>query len=549
MSLAQGDERRLRILDRSSTFVRRRPAPDVAGEHIVGPVTDDGESLCSSPGLSRVLVVVGVAIGLGLRIVLTVATSSFGRPDSDEVIAGLMARHIRDDGYPWFFWGQHYGGTPQLALDAASLEMFGTSVVAMRLPTLVLGALCSVLVWRVALRLLSRRGAQVAGLLSWIAFPPALFFSTRDHLFYVPVVLFGLLAALCALRIRDMGHSAMDWLGLVIALVLGMWCMPTIVYFAIPAVVVVGRAPVARLLREWREGAVGSVAKVGVAGVTGAVLLVVAGAWLWLTRAAPPTWREARLDYLGNLAFFFTDGLPGLLGFREIFTYRWIWGPVGVLSYLAVMAVMTSGLVASVHRRAWDAAGLVVLPFIFALFPQATDQPNMRYLFFAVPFIAIVAARATQHRRTAGYVALGLALVLTFTSLHRLYVVSEVDRSTRVGLVGDVDQAIAVLDAEGISAGYANYWIAYRMTFESGGRTIVTPPFREDRYPPYGSLVSQRSPTAWIVGRGGQLDALRMSLRSLGVEARERDAGDFVVVVPARDVRPEELSGPVRHTI
>ena len=67
-----------------------------------------------------------VAVGVGLRLV--VLFGPLGRPDSDEVIAGLMARHLGSDGLPAFFWGQHYGGTIEALPVAISLTLFGTSV-------------------------------------------------------------------------------------------------------------------------------------------------------------------------------------------------------------------------------------------------------------------------------------------------------------------------------------------------------------------------------------------------------------------------------------
>lgn len=496
----------------------------------------------ADPPLQRAFVVIFAVIGLATRVGILVSTSSIGRPDSDELIAGLMARHIGTDGYPFFFWGQGYGGTPTLALVGLSLRLFGNSVVAMRLPGLLIASGCSILVWRVATRLLPRRGAQLAGLLSWVGAPPAVYFSVREHLFYVPTVFFGLLAAVFAFRIRERGGPG-NWVGLGLSLLLGLWCMPTIAYFALPALVIVA-APFVEAYAARREvPVVPTVATVAALAIVGAIGMV------WLVQGTPRAWREVDFDYWANVRFFFVDGLPGLLGFREIFTYRWIGGPLGAAAYVAVLAVIGAGFAEACRRRAWDAVGLAAFPFLFALFPQATDQPNMRYLFFAVPFVAVAVARVAQRRGWTAYAAVVVALVLTGVSLQHLYVVSEVDRSTRVGMVGDLDGTIAVLQDEQVDAVWAGYWIAYRLDFETSEQIVAAPPFKEGRYPPYAEVVAADPRPAWVVTAGPQRDSLVDSLQSIGVEARERSTGEFVVVLPERPVSPAELDEPARSEI
>src|SRR3954469_14210217 len=141
--------------------VTTRPPPVAdAGE----PETDD------AGGLDRWLVVAAVVAGVALRG--AALTGTLGRTDSDEVLSGLLARHLGTDGWPVFLWGQSYGGTIELGPLALSTALFGSTAAGLRLPVALLAAGNCVLIWRIARRLLPTRPAQVAGLLAWLG-PPA----------------------------------------------------------------------------------------------------------------------------------------------------------------------------------------------------------------------------------------------------------------------------------------------------------------------------------------------------------------------------------------
>lgn len=61
-------------------------------------------------------------------------------------------------------------------------------------------------------------------------------------------------------------------------------------------------------------------------------------------------------------------------------------------------------------------------------------------------------------------------------------------------------QIVACLEAQGVSAGIADYWIAYRMTFLSDERIIVVPDERGfDRYARYRAIVAAAPEVARIV--------------------------------------------------
>lgn len=519
-----------------SGVTERGPVPD--------PAADDVDTLGDRrAGLPIVLIVAVAVIGLAVRVFLL--RTSLGRPDSDEVLSGLMARNVGTDGYPPFLWGQHYGGTVQLAPVIVSMRIFGSSVWAMRLPNLGLAALNCVLVWRIARRFLPERSAQLAGLLLWLGPANAVWFGIREQLFYPPTVTLGLLLGVFAFRIRERDRL-IDYAGLGLAAGVAFWTSPNLIYFVVPAAFVVLWDPKLRS-RLWRL-AQGSVV---------ALVCAVAGAAPWIHDYLEYDGLPLRAGgtfpttgtYPTRFAHFFTEGLPGVLGFRETFTHDWVGGPLGMLGAAAVTALLLVGAARSLRRAQWDGIGFAAFPVFFAAIPWVMDDPNLRYLFFVVPFVAVLLARSVTSVRVA-IVALGLTLAMTGVGLHRIYDVSEVqDTGYRVGNVGDLDEAIAVLDAHGIDRVYGDYWVAYRIDFETDERIIAAPSWGIDRYERYTRTVRESPRSAWVVSEGQQAADLRAALDRLGVTAQHLPAGELVVVIPSRPVHPPELPEGARRPL
>jgi hypothetical protein len=485
-----------------------------------------------------------VATGVALRVVIL--ATPLGRPDADEVLTGLMARHLLTDHvYPPFFWAQHYGGTLELAPVALSMRLFGDSTLAMRLPTIVLGGVNALVLWRLARRLVSERRAQVAGLLLWIAPAAAIWFGVREQLFYVPTVLLGLLLGLFAHRIRESGRT-IDYAVLGLVAGVGFWTSPNLLYFVLPAAVVLVWRPALRArATELRRG------------IPVFVLAAVVGAWPWILDLVEhdkaPLHANNTFPVLGTypsrFGYFFTDGLPAELGLREVFTYRWIGGPLGVLACLGLLAVIGVGLVRALRAVAWDGVGFALFPFVFASIAWVTDDPNVRYLFFVVPFVAVLVARVGGGRRVAA-LTLAAAVLVTAVGLQRLYTVSEVeDTGYRIGNVGDVGPALDVLRGEHIDAIYGDYWVAYRIEFESDEAVTAEPSWGIPRYPPYQQAVEASPRSAWVVSAGAQQQALLAALAGLGVHAEVHPAGELTVVIPDRPVGPLELPEAARHPV
>jgi len=150
---------------------------------------------------TAVLVLVVIVVTAGIAIRLWIArTPSIGYPDSDEAVPGLMALHMLRGEIPTFYWGQNYGGTPEVGLLAAVFWVFGSSVAALRAVPIALYGLAALLLWRIGRRTIGEPCATYAALLFWIR--PAYFVwrSTREYGYYGVLLVCGLGLVLVALN-------------------------------------------------------------------------------------------------------------------------------------------------------------------------------------------------------------------------------------------------------------------------------------------------------------------------------------------------------------
>ena len=129
-----------------------------------------------------------------------------------------------------------------------------------------------------------------------------------------------------------------------------------------------------------------------------------------------------------------------------------------------------------------------LFPFIAAAMFLAggsyIDAQSYRYLmpiYAALPVIyAVGVDEVWRTSRIAGSALLMLTLMIFAAQEIDCYVRLEPDRQTQ--------QAIACLDAAGVTAARAPYWRSYPITFLTDERIIVSPTDGIDRYPPYSEI-------------------------------------------------------------
>ena len=388
------------------------------------------------------IVAVLVLAGVVLRAVFL--HGRWGTVDSDEAVVGLMARDFRDGDWRAFYWGQHYAGTQETALVALA----GASRLALKLVPCALSGVAAVLTWRIGRRFLDERIAQLAGLLFWVAPGAYVWWSTKERGFYWVALVLGLTLVLGVLRLVEHGGHWRDGALVGVAAGLGVWASPAVLYFAVPAGVwlVARRAPPLRWLA------------VGVpAAIVGAL------PWLWhnveqgwpsLERPPQPEY----VSYVGGIGRLLWQVLPMALNLRYPIGGNWIARGFGLLVY--------AGLALAFARLVWQRqsrpvlllAILATFPFIYAWFPGAWFVGEARYALFAAPFLALAVSWMVRRREV-------LVVLVAASAVVSLIVVRPIAAEYPRHLGPD----IAALRAAGVDHAWADYWLAYRLTFESAG--------------------------------------------------------------------------------
>lgn len=496
--------------------------------------------------------------GVALRV--WILLDPVGALDSDEAIVGLMARHMLDGEFPLFFWGQSYGGSQEVALTALVFSVAGPSTLAVKLVPLALNAAACVLVWRVGLRTVGHPAAQLAGALAWVWPGAFVWWSVKATGFYELTLVLVAATLLLVLRLRER-DSLRDavWLGLVAGL--GWWATPQFAVAAIPALV-------------WLLVARPSVLRVAWAGA--ATALVGVFPWLghnllhgWASIKAPAIFR-ADNGYFDHLQEFFTVGLPGALGVRVPDGVHWVPPVAGQVLYAAALVAFAVALFRTKAVHPLLASVAIAYPFLLSLSGYAWFMAQPKYLLFLSPVLALLVARGALAlpplaslgllegaavltaatvvvMSRAAYVDPGAAGVPTSSTAPApsdAHVVQMRDDDWLAYRVtpADFGPVLDYLDERGIEHVYADYWLAYRIAFESDEEIVATPYRGNLRQGSYDAEVRAAEHPAYVFVRGTRTDPLfRELLTAQGVTFVRTEVGAFVVYEPDRNVIPDQV--------
>jgi len=221
---------------------------------------------------------------------------------------------------------------------------------------------------------------------------------------------------------------------------------------------------------------------------------------------------------------------------------------------------------------------LLVFPLLYAAQPGTWYWQDGRYIVFLSPLLALALVAATEPvaralgpprfsallrppttallLMTSAVVLVGVLTIVTFTQNNDVSL-----RSFTSGWAdpnGSVDHAITTLEAHGVRAGFADYWVAYKIDLLArGGMTITPAPGDVDRSKSIDAQVNGVPDQAWlfvppnqlpvgyiqfssspvIVGPRAITEPLFLgALEHLGVAHRSIHAGLLDAVIPARPV-------------
>lgn len=494
--------------------------------------------------------------------------------DSDEAIVGLMAKHLLEGAsVPVFYYGQHYMGSLEPLCVAFAFALFGISSFTLQLVPLIFSAVLIGVVYRLGREVSGPVAGRVAALLC--AFPPAalVVWSFKARGGFVELLVIGALALLFTVRwfrkgATDMKYPALIWF----LLGLGWWVNNQIIFF-IGAISVFGTL---RVLHAWRKSQVSAKQISVLSGVClGAFLLGSLPYWTYnVSRGFPSLgmFGFAPFNELsGYVAGLFTTALPIILGAKKFWESDATFGGSTLLVY-AVYLVLSGGLVYVRRRKIVDLLhgtidrvepielfgffiAFTCVVFSISSFGWLSQAPRYLLPLYVGLFVLVGYCVKLVHGRSRLLASLIVALLVGI-DLASCYaggralpgepVVFKGERVSR-----DHRELLHVLEELKISKVRTNYWIGYRLAFESKERVtfrVLHEP-RQIRIPEYQLLPSGTRPYQLpFVLVPAEREVIAKGLTALGYSFKERAASGYVVIydlkrpeVPRRRISRDEI--------
>lgn len=458
---------------------------------------------------------------------------------ADQAVPALMARHIlAGKGHPVFYWGSTYGGSLEPHLLAGTFSIFGDSPAVYRALYVFLYAVFLAGTVALTRRFFGRPAALVSAL--FLALPP--FFLpykvlTSDGA-YASVALLGLASLVLALTADERlgagrpARGACMLLGLTAGL--GFWVTPvTLPVAGIAFLWLLGR-------RRPRPGGVALAGYALGAAAGAAPSLIWNARHGWASLRAPELAPAAGAGLLANAKGFFTESLPVLLGAaRPHFTgdpHASFPGALAAVPILVALLLLPALGAARRDRRVRLLFGCLFALAVATIFSARLTPSEPRYLVAAyaalAPLLGVSLARIFLGRSrplaAAGLAALALLVATQISSaLHAHRHLVDTDDAQ---VSGPLEPLLVALRTEGVNRVWANYWTAYRVTFESKGEILATPIPREDgaREASLDESVRAAADPA-VVLLPPRAACFRSALVEAGAPFAERAAGAFSI--------------------
>jgi 4-amino-4-deoxy-L-arabinose transferase-like glycosyltransferase len=435
-----------------------------------------------------------VILGLALAIRLDFLIANNFVIDADEAIVGLMAKHISEfRNFPIFYYGQHYMGSFEPLVAAVLFLLFGVSSVALKMVPLLFSLIFVLLIYQLGLEIGSRAVARAAALL--VAIPPQLLvvWSGMARGGFIEVVCIGTLAFILTLRwvraaIPQPGQTA----GIGVVLGFGWWVNNQTLYFMLPIAFAMTAC-----IRMASSGTFAAKCRALVVhAVIGIFGFLLGGLPYWIYNISHRfisldiAHRAPLSDIAEHVSGLTDTALPMLLGARRQWHSEELFPHASLLAYTlygALFAVLLFvrwreilGLFTlKINRRVPLELFMLFLLGTFAIFAISSygslvESP--RYLLPVYVAVSILAASAigllSARIPVLGFTALTVLLCLNVASsylggrgLPGEPFVFKGERVTK-----DQSELIDWLQRRGINLVRTNYWIGYRLAFESKER-------------------------------------------------------------------------------
>jgi hypothetical protein len=506
--------------------------------------------------------------------------------DGDEAIVGLMGKHILEGkGVPVFYYGQHYMGSLEALMASVSFALFGMSPFTLQLVPLVWSIALVPLVYLIGQLVMGRRAGLTAAILMAVPPPALIVWSSKARGGFIEIVFLGTLAIyLAILWLRDSTERVRYPAALGFVLGLGWWVNNQIAYaiaaigiFALCHLVI---APLVDTVTG--RGAAGSARRLLSAGVVGTLSFLVGGSAYWIyniQRGFPSAGMfglstyDVFREHLDGLRF---TALPMLIGAKRFWqrgyaflgAHELAWA-LYILPIFAVCAIRwrrwLSLLGGRVDRR--EPVELFVLFCcaccgIFALSSYGWLVQAPRYLLPLYPALFILLGVAATYLSRVSSAASNLFVTsIVCFNLVAAYFPERATAGEPVVFAGqrverDHQPLIEALNRLGIQRVRTNYWIGYRLAFETAEKVTFSMLAEPDqvRIPDYEKVTEDRGALPLVLVES-EASIVRPALRKLGYAFSEERAGGYYIFfnlradyharasIPREEVLKVEASG------
>lgn len=452
---------------------------------------------------------------------------------TDEAFIGLLAKDIIRGALPLVSFGTGYQGPLEPYLNAPILFFLSPSAFSIRILTFAGSVMFLFLIYKLGKYIFGKETGLLSLLFCGI---PPMYLVIAQSISIAPynntLLVFGTIILILGLKPqKKLFYFSM--LGFLAGIMF--WVTPLIICYLIPVILFLfARDKLFFLKKE---------------SFLGLVFFVLGSLPLWinsfshnfenfqLARSVP--WHVM----FNNLKFLFSFTLPAILGFHTplyLDNTNFIHLPkILSIPYALVLGILF--LICLIKfRRTWVLlVFFAVVLFVFAKSLRA-NWWALRYLEPLYTVLPVLLAFGIYNIWKRSKIAAGtFACIILFcniysgVSVYRLW--GDKDFVQDKLELPDTGELIKFLEEEGINRGYGHYWIAYRLTFETNERIIISPPMDErfGRYePPYLETVLKSPPAAYIFQKGlGRVspEVFEENLNLIGGEYTKKKTGYFTV--------------------
>lgn len=539
-----------------------------AGTHLNDPASANVANV-DVPDIGRLtardVVLVSLCLLVGLLIRLDFMRASGFTIDADEAIVGLMGRDIlQGRGIPVFYYGQHYMGSLEAIMASVSFALLGASPFTLQLVPLVWSLGLIVLAYWLARLLAGRRAGVISAALMAVPPPALVVWSSKARGGFIEVLVLGGLALCLTIQwLRQYPGRLRYPAAIGFVLGVGWWVNNQIVYFIAPIASFAVLHTVSRSMRLAAPGLnTGSthsfwrgVLQIGSIGIAS---FFIGGApyWWYNFRLGFPSAGMFKLvsweQFVSHVEGLSMTALPAIVGAQRFWQRLPVFPfsrHIALLLYVVPVALLIVlrwrhllGLIRGRVDRGRPVELLVIFCIscclVFALSSYGWLVQAPRYLLplyiGLYPLVAVCCEWAWNRSRGVGITYLIALLVFQLASCYvggrGLSGEPVVFGGQRVAR--DHAPLIATLDRLGITRVRTNYWIGYRLAFETDERvtfTVLGEP-TQARIPRYEESDLEARGELPLVLVESEVVVVRPVLKRLGYTFQEARGGEYYVI-------------------